>query len=229
MKNLLIVLTVVLSLLIPSVNASARQPLDAYNREVLAEQAFNASKTFFGGLPYDWNEGRYCSTLSSNYAENLGLTISYTQSSEGMPWAGTVAQTKWIESHYAAPYFFKLDLKELVSKSVWRSVPVGSLVYLPTAISHNGYDQYSHVVIFMGWEKQEPIFAEYSAIMKNGPQDGRTLTDIMEPYLTPGGYDFSPYSPGQVLKVLVFDIIGVTHPSRHYPTYRIQQSVKPEI
>ena len=127
-----------------------------------------------------------------------------------MPNATTVKQVpylKMLSQELGEDLATEIELKELLSnKEIWDKMPPGTVLYLPERIGHHGYDTFTHVAIFMGRNQaKEPLFAEFSVYMKNGPQYGHGFEQFTRMYR---GQNIEPYNPANgPLKAFLFDAV----------------------
>jgi hypothetical protein len=197
---------------------------DAYTA-VAVEAADKAAKSF-NNQAYNWKKNAHCSTYASRYISKLGMPISepadYAESMvTTFPYANTVFQVTWLEKHYGGSDFLKkVTVDDLLSGKLWGEIKPGSVIYFQTWSNHNGNNAYDHVVVLLGFNKEnEPIFAEFVPAMKHGPELGRTLEQVAFMYkpLGPGKWNLSPYDEKEKGKITpdflyatVFDAIGAS-------------------
>ncbi len=187
-----------------------------------AVKAANDAANSFNGQGYNWEKNAHCSTYASRYIEKLGLAVSRPEDYANadvkeFPWASTVMQVAWLEKN-VPNQVIKVTVNDLLDGKLWGSINPGALIYFQTRINHNGNNEYSHVVILLGYNKKgEPIFAEFVPSMQKGPRLGRTLHQVagMYKYLGDNKWNLSTFDPkikGQskpeFLYVTIFDAVG---------------------
>lgn len=127
-----------------------------------------------------------------------------------MPSGTTVKQVpylKMLSQHFGKDLATEIELKKVLSdKTIWEKITPGTVIYLPERIGHHGYDTFTHVGIFMGLNKaKDPLFAEFSVYMKNGPQYGHDFEQFTRMYR---GQNIEPYNPANgPLKVFLFNAV----------------------
>jgi hypothetical protein len=200
------------------IQETAGTELDS-DREI-AESAIRAATEEFAGNPYSWNaENHHCSGYVANYFKHLGFNVApeLTLVSEYSPKLGdtmpnstTVKQVPYlrmIAQHYGSDLASEMNLETMLSnRNVWSAMPPGTVLYLPERIGHHGYDTFTHTAIFMGLdEDQEPMFSEFSAYMRNGPESGHGFSQFTRMYR---GQDIEPYNSNNgPLKVFLFNAV----------------------
>jgi cell wall-associated NlpC family hydrolase len=208
---------------------------DNSENQITAYNAIKNAAEDFSGHPYSWETGNHhCSGYAAQYFMHLGFKIGlvttpvseYSPSfGDPMPNSTTVKQVpylKMLSQELGEDLATEIELKELLSnKDIWDKMPPGTVLYLPERIGHHGYDTFTHVAIFIGRNKaKEPLFAEFSVYMRNGPQYGHGFEQFTRMYR---GQNIEPYNPANgPLKVFLFDAVeaskrinsptGRTHP-----------------
>jgi len=151
--------------------------------------------------PYSWPENRHCSSYVAEYMRELGFPVNGPFSHENiiypnpLPWSNVVTQVNWLRENYPGSVY-DAPLTDFLAGRLWKQIFPGSIVYLQTAIGHNGYNTYYHVAILLGYHADgNPQFAEFAGIMKTGASTNRSLADMASfyPVLAGGGYDTRPY------------------------------------
>jgi hypothetical protein len=164
----LVVLLVMLVVVIPpanNVNASSPLVMDA--RTKIALRASELAVDTMPGI-YSWDEYRSCSSFVSAYLKQLsfpvrGLDGEYKNHPDPFPWSGTIFQTEWIQRN-ASLYTHEAPLIDFLDGKLWDKIHPGDVIYLQTALGHNGYNTYYHVVVLVGYLSDgSPQFAEISS------------------------------------------------------------------
>ncbi|HOX96605.1 MAG TPA: amidase domain-containing protein [Candidatus Woesebacteria bacterium] len=133
--------------------------------EVALRAASLATETMTG--VYSWKDYRSCSSFVSTYLKQLafpvdGMKGQYEYYDDPFPWSGTIEQTDWIRRN-ASEYVQDAPLIDFLEGKLWDQIKPGDIIYLQTAIGHNGYNTYYHVVVLVGYhEDGSPQFAEIS-------------------------------------------------------------------
>lgn len=187
--------------------------------------AIEAAVYDFDGKPYTWESPNlHCSGFIGAYMKHLGFNVEQDLSSgkyipdtsKPFPEATTVKQGPYLEQlnkELGGDLVAYVPVKEMISnEKLWEEVPPGTVMYLPEPVGHHGYDQYTHTTIFMGLDKNgQPMFAEFSPYMKNGPQYGHGFDKFIKMY---AGKSITASDPkNEPLKVLMFDAVEA---SRRY-------------
>jgi len=166
----------------------------------------NAIRTF-EGAPYDWSTGAHCSSFASGVVTQFGYPYGDFNSTDAkrFPKSGTVLQREWLRrldkslsSLSGTNFGSDVPMWQILKHDYWENKRPGSLVYLATAVSHNGYNTLSHVAVFIGMENYKPMFAEFGPKMLKGPQTRRTLNELSSMYVRNGNgeLDLKPYDTG---------------------------------
>ncbi len=183
------------------------------DRTVIALTAAEAAVRSMPG-PYSWDEYRTCSTFISSYLGEFGFPISdrngkSADSPDPFPWSGTLSQVEWLERN-SPDDVHKPDLIDFLQGRLWDQLSPGVVIYLTTALGHNGFDTYYHVAALVGYHVDgEPQFAEMARGMRN-PSAERTFSQLAKLYgrKEDGSWDVTPtYS--DPLKVAWFDPFAV--------------------
>lgn len=190
---------------------------------IMTESAVaNAIRTF-EGAPYDWDKGAQCSSFAARVVTQFGYPSGDLNSTnpERFPGSGTVLQREWLRKLDGSLLLlsgrrFGADapMEQMLKPDYWQGKRPGSLVYLATAVSHNGYNTLSHVAVFTGMRNDGPLFAEFGPKMLKGPQTKRTLNELSSMYTHTGDgkLDLKPYDTGSSqpdrLVGYVWDTIG---------------------
>jgi hypothetical protein len=193
---------------------------DNSENQMIAYNAIKSATEDFSGHPYSWETGNHhCSGYVAQYFMHLGFRIDlittpvseYSPSfGEPMPNSTTVKQVPYLRmlsQQLGKDLATEIEVKELLSnREIWNKIPLGTVLYLPERIGHHGYDTFTHVAIFMGRNKaKEPLFAEFSVYMRNGPQYGHGFEQFTRMYR---GQNIEPYNPANgPLKVFLFDAV----------------------
>lgn len=186
----------------------------------IAYAAIKAATEDFSGYPYSWDTGNHhCSGYIAQYFMHLGFKIDLVTTpvseysptfGDPMPNSTTVKQVPYLRmlsQKLGKDLEAEIELKELLSNSdIWDNMAPGTVIYLPERIGHHGYDTFTHVAIFIGRNKaKEPLFAEFSAYMQNGPEYGHGFEQFTRMYR---GQNIEPYNPANgPLKVFLFDAV----------------------
>jgi len=153
----------------------------------------NAIKSF-DGAPYDWSTNSHCSSFASKVVAQIGYSK--------FPASGTVLQTEWLKDQDKSLFSLsgktfgtEVPMKQILQTEYWENKNPGTLVYLASAVSHNGYNKVSHVAVFNGISINGPLFAEFSPQMLKGPQTNRTLDQLSSMYVrnSNGERDLKPF------------------------------------
>jgi len=182
----------------------------------------NAVK-FFNKEPYEWDSAKnHCSGFVGVYLEQLGFpTIRHAGSAssyepkatEPVPEATTVKQAPWMKEFSdknGKDLCAEISVHEmLTNKDIWKEIPAGTVLYLPEkGDSHHGRDQFTHTAVYMGLDRDsEPMFAEFSGYMKNGPSYGHGIKEFKRMY---GAYKISEikeWENNPKLNVFMFDAV----------------------
>jgi hypothetical protein len=193
---------------------------DNSENQMIAYNAIKSAAEDFSGHPYSWETGNHhCSGYAAQYFMHLGFKIDLVTTAvseyspsfgDPMPNSTTVKQVPYLRmlsQQLGEDLETEIELKDLLSNSeIWNNLPPGTVIYLPERIGHHGYDTFTHVAIFMGRNKaKEPLFAEFSVYMKNGPQYGHDFEQFTRMYR---GQNIEPYNPANgPLKVFLFDAV----------------------
>lgn len=175
--------------------------LEAAKKAVLAIQG-----------PYSWEEFRHCSSFVSEYMRALGYPVNgpFNRGEDydnAFPWSNVATQVDWLRQKYP-DRVFDAPLSDFLNGYLWEVIPPGSLVYLQTAINHNGYNTYYHVAVLVGYHTDgSPQFAEFAPEMETGASVDRTFWELIGFYsiLPEGGWDIRPYYGTQPLLVTWFN------------------------
>lgn len=192
------------------------------NDESTVQRAVFEAKKLFEGIPYSWETGSHCSTYAAEYLRNLGYTTvnddsrlsAYVpSSSDPIPGANTFKQSKWLinqDEALGGGYFQKVLVSTFAAGIL--DMKEGSLVYFETADSSNGFDTVSHVAIYTGLTDKVPTFSDFARGMKNGPMEGRLLSEIVNSMYyrdSSGTWDFLATNQTDELSVYIFDVVGM--------------------
>ncbi len=146
-------------------------PLSNDIRSLIALRAATLAMESMPG-PYSWDEFRSCSTYASAYLKELSFPVGdrhgkYANHPDPLPFSGVLNQLDWFGRNY--PQFVTTaPLIDFLEGRMWNVVKPGDLIYFQTAVGHNGYNTYYHVVVFLGTKKDgTPQFAEIAAGMEN--------------------------------------------------------------
>lgn len=148
---------------IPIVQADSPSLVLDTRTEVALRAAQLATKTMTG--VYSWKDLRSCSSFVSTYLKQLsfpvdGMQGEYQFYNDPFPWSGTIEQTDWIRRN-APQDVHDASLIDFLNGKLWKQIQPGDLVYLQTAVGHNGYNTYYHVVVLVGYMTDgSPQFAE---------------------------------------------------------------------
>lgn len=167
------------------------EQLDVQIEDVI-NNAISQAIESFGGRPYSWETGAYCSSYVARYLSILGLPVErvidspYTyvpRIDSPIPDSSTYMQLNWFENfniEFGGGYLEIVNSNELEILD-WATVPVGSLLYLEKAgLSQYGTDEVAHVAIFSGFnEEGEPLFSDFAAGMSSGPMTDRTIRQLL--------------------------------------------------
>jgi len=190
---------------------------------IMTESAVTNAIQSFESAPYDWNTGAHCSSFAARVVAQFGYPSGDLNSTdpERFPGSGTVLQREWLRKLdesllLSSGHWFGSDvpMEQMLKPDYWQGKRPGSLVYLATAEAHNGYNQVSHVAVFIGMGNNEPLFAEFGLQMLKGPQTKRTLDELSSMYVRNGNgeLDLKPYNTGlsrpDQLVGYVWDTIG---------------------
>lgn len=166
--------------------------------------------------PYSWDEYRQCSTYVSAYMRALGFSIDGPNDgppagdTEPFPWSSVILQVKWLRGNY--PQFTNdADLIDLLEGRLWDRIKPGDVIYLTTAINHNGYDDYYHTVVLVGYHTDgSPQFAELAFGMQNASAE-RSFDQMTSFYKrnSAGVWDVTPSNPNNTLQVTWFDPLAI--------------------
>lgn len=165
------------------------------SNNIVAKRAAIFAKEYFEEKPYKFGT-RDCAIFVALFSTYFGIPITRDTASPTeyrpeptsiMPHATTVKQVAWfktIDRNLGGGFIKEPESKEISKEEYWSSINSGSLVYLKTeGESQHGYDQYSHVVAFLGFnEDKKPIFGEYAVGMKKGPEIERSLKQVLKMY-----------------------------------------------
>jgi hypothetical protein len=150
---------------------------------------------------YSWEEYRSCSTLASAYLRQLSFPVAdlhgnYADHPDPLPFSSVVAQVDWFRRNYPQ-HTHDQSLDNFLTGRLWSEIPIGSLVYLQTAVGHNGYNTYYHVVILVDYQGDRPIFAEIAGGMSNA-STSRSFEQVTKYYkrFANGTWDTAPYNTG---------------------------------
>lgn len=179
---------------------------DTMVMSLMTESAVNNAIQSFGGAPYDWNTNSHCSSFASKVVTQFGYPEAEGFNSNDInrfSKSGTVFQSEWLkkldESLYSLSgksFGTEVPMKQILKTEYWEHKNPGTLVYLASAISHNGYNKVSHVAVFNGIGTNGPSFAEFSPAMLKGPQTNRTLEQLSSMYIrkSNGERDLKPFN-----------------------------------
>lgn len=170
--------------------------------------------------PYSWNEYRSCSTYASAYLKVLSFPVSdhygkYADLADPLPFSGVLNQLDWFNRNYPQ-YVTSAPLNDFLEGKLWNNINPGDLIYLQTAIGHNGYNTYYHVVVYMG-QKEDGTrqFAEIAAGMKNASVN-RTFQQMTSFYKQRAdgtwateGYNLGNGNPAPTLLVTIVDPLAI--------------------
>ena len=203
----------------PEINTTKDQTVTT----IMTESAVaNAIRTF-EGAPYDWSTGAHCSSFAARVVTQFGYPSGDLNSTdpERFPGSGTVLQREWLRkldkslsSLSGMSFGSDIPMEQILKSDYWENKRPGSLVYLATAVFHNGYNTLSHVAVFTGIGNDGPLFAEFGPRMLKGPQIGHTLDELSSMYVRNGNgeLDLKPYNTGlsrpDQLVGYVWDTIG---------------------
>lgn len=193
---------------------------------LMTESAVSNAIQSFDGAPYDWNTNAHCSSFASKVITQFGYPEEEGFNSKDInrfPKSGTVFQSDWLKKLDKSLYSLsgksfgtEVPMKQILETEYWTNKNPGTLVYLASAISHNGYNKVSHVAVFNGIDKNIPLFAEFSPPMLKGPQTNRTLDQLSSMYTRNGNGErdlkpFNTYSdkPDELIGY-VWDTIGAS-------------------
>ncbi len=166
MKQILAVLLVMIfSFSASAVFADTASLLVLDNETRVALRAAEQAVEAMPGI-YSWEEFRSCSSFVSAYLKQLSFPVDgqggYKNFPDPFPWSGTILQVDWMRRN-ASSYVKDAPLIDFLEGKLWSEIEPGDLVYLQTAIGHNGYNTYYHVVVLVGYhEDGSPQFAEIS-------------------------------------------------------------------
>ena len=173
-------------------------------KTIVSKQAAIQAKEFFGEKPYRFGKtdcANYAGQIVSYYGilteRNIISTNSYKPDiRKPLPNATTVKQAAWfkaIDRSLGGGFVTETETANLENDDFWLDVNPGALVYLKTkGEGHHGYNQYSHVGAFLGFdENRKPTFGEYAFGMKKGPEIKRSLRQFLGMYCgeVPEGID----------------------------------------
>lgn len=190
---------------------------------IMTESAVASAIQSFEKAPYDWSTGAQCSSFAARVVSHFGYPSGdlFSTDIKRFPASGTIAQREWLRKLDESLLLLSerqfgtdVPVDQILKPDYWKDKCPGSLVYLATAVSHNGYNEVSHVAIFTGTDNGRPLFAEFTPVMLNGPQTKRTLDQLsaMYTHTSDGKFDLKPYDTrsGQPDKLLgyVWDTIG---------------------
>jgi len=188
-----------------------------HTRSLIAARAAQLAADTMPG-PYSWDEFRTCSTFVSAYLRQLsfpvdGLQGQYSNYLDPFPFSGTVEQVSWARRNY--PQFtHDAPLKDFLEGRLWDQLMPGTVIYLQTAVGHNGYNAYYHAVVLVGYDNAgEPLFAELAAGMDNASTT-RTFEQMTGYYArdAAGNWKVDPYPTGTLsspLLVTWFDPLAI--------------------
>ena len=174
---------------------------------VMTDSAVANSIRLFEGKLYDWNTGAHCSSFAARVVSRFGYPSRDLNSTntKRFPGSGTTTQREWLQkldkslsASTGQQFGVAVPMEQILEQDYWKNRRPGSLVYLATAISHNGYNEVSHVAVFIGMSNNGPLFAEFGPKMFNGPQTKRTLDQLSSMYThtADGKLDLKPYDTG---------------------------------
>ncbi len=192
-------------------------PAQARNtRSLIATRAAELAMATMPG-PYSWEEFRTCSTFVSAYMRQLsfpvnGLNGQYANHPDPFPWSGTVEQVSWARRNFAE-FTHDAPLKDFLEGKLWDQLMPGDVIYLQTAIGHNGYNSYYHAVVLVGYDNAgSPVFAELAAGMSNA-STVRTFDQMTGYYArdAAGNWNVDPYPSALSSPLLVtwFDPLAI--------------------
>jgi len=169
-----------------------------HTRSLIAARAAELAANTMPG-PYSWEEYRSCSTFISAYMRQLSFPVSglagqYSKHPDPFPFSGTVEQVSWVRRNYPE-YTHDAPLQDFLDGKLWDRLMPGDVIYLQTAIGHNGYNSYYHVVVLVGYDNAgEPVFAELAAGMNNASTT-RTFEQMTSYYAhdAVGNWKVDPY------------------------------------
>jgi len=203
----------------PEIDSTNDQTVSA----VMTDSAVANAIQLFEGKPYDWNTGAHCSSFAARVVSRFGYPSGDLNSTDTkrFPGSGTTMQREWLRELDKSllllsgrQFGSNVLMEQMLKPDYWEDKRPGSLVYLATAESHNGYNEVSHVAVFIGMSNNEPLFAEFGPKMFNGPQTKRTLDQLSAMYAHTGDgkLDLKPYDTGSSqpdqLVGYVWDTIG---------------------
>ena len=188
-------------------------------RSLIATRAAELAALTMPG-DYSWDDFRSCSSYISAYLRQLsfpvdGLTGQYEDYPDPFPWSGTVEQVSWARRNYPE-FVHDANLWDFLHGQLWNQILPGDVIYLQTAVGHNGYNSYFHTVVLVDYDKNgEPLFAELAGGMKNASTT-RTFAEMTAFYNRDANGDWliSPYvtTPGTVQPALIvtwFDPLAI--------------------
>lgn len=189
----------------------------------MTNSAVDNAIQLFDGVAYNWDEGAHCSSFISRIVAQFGYPFGALDSTDPkrFPGSGTTLQREWLRQLDRSLFTLSgqsfgsdVPIEQILQPDFWANKRPGSLVYLATAVSHNGYNTLSHVATFIGMENNRPLFAEFKPKMLKGPQTQRTLNELSSMYTrnSSGNFDLRPYDTGSKdpdrLIGYVWDTIG---------------------
>lgn len=202
----------------PTTVITAMNGLILTENTIVALHAAMAAQDVMPG-PYSWEEYRHCSSYVGEYMRQFGFPVNGPWNPEGehtnpFPWSNVVAQVDWLRSNYPNSVT-EYPLINFLNGDLWDKISPGSLVYLQTAVGHNGYNTYYHVTVLVGYHNDgNPQFAEFAGEMKTGASSNRTFWELTDFYskLPGGGWDVRSFDTGirplPELQVTVFDVLS---------------------
>lgn len=231
--KLIILIAVLLTVIIAVFASNTLEAVVTPNTPRILEAA-EAAEAELEGIPYSWTDSRltHCSGFVSRYLTYLGLPTTADSAgpsdyqptpSSLIPNSNTKKQVlrfQLLDEQVGLGFTFMMTVDELLRRpNDWPELGIepGALVYFTAAESHNGYNEWYHVAIVLGYtETNTPVLADFASGMANGPMLGRSLHDVATGiYQTNnlGEHDITPAgninNPGAPLRAFVVNTLGL--------------------